>query len=445
MPVAPISTRAVNSRMETVALYLLLPFAVMLLANIPVAVTLGLSSAIFLFFSGTRIPPVLLVSEMYDSVAKFVLLALPMFVLTGELLNRLDLTQRLIAFAQLLVGWIRGGLAHVNILASMLFAGISGSIFGDLASIGTIMIPSMIKERYPANFSAAVTASSALIGAIIPPSTIMIIIGAHLGISIGGLFAAGILPGILVGVALMIVAYITSRRHGYGELHVPSGPSEVVMTTLRALPVMTIPVFLIGGIIFGAYTPTEAGVAAVIYSLVLGLFYRKLNFPLLRDALVSTVRVTASALFIVSTAFVFSRILTFNRVPQALMDLLLAISDEPIIIILIMTLLLLIMGTFMDALANMIILGPLLMPLMVDNLGMHPLQFGIWLMVGLLLGLLTPPLGLCLYMVSPIARVSLISVTRAILPFLLAEIAVLLLIAFVPQITMEIPRLVGLG
>ncbi len=431
--------------METVALYLLLPFVLMLLANIPVAVTLGLSSAIFLLFSGTRIPPVLLVSEMYDSVAKFVLLALPMFVLTGELLNRLDLTQRLIAFAQLLVGWIRGGLAHVNILASMLFAGISGSIFGDLASIGTIMIPSMVRERFPANFSAAVTASSALIGAIIPPSTIMIIIGAHLGISIGGLFAAGILPGIMVGLALMIVAYISSRRHGYGELHIPSGPSQVVRTTLRALPVMTIPVFLIGGIVFGAYTPTEAGVAAVIYSLVLGLVYRKLDYPLIRDALISTVRVTASALFIVSTAFVFSRILTFNRVPQALMDLLLAISDEPFVIILIMTLLLLIVGTFMDALANMIILGPLLMPLMVDNLGMHPLQFGIWLMVGLLLGLLTPPLGLCLYMVSPIARVSLISVTRAILPFLLAEIAVLLLIAFVPQITTQIPKLVGLG
>ncbi|MCB1362887.1 MAG: TRAP transporter large permease [Rhodobacteraceae bacterium] len=430
--------------MEIVSLYLLLPFFVLLAINASVAVALGLSSAIFLLFSGTRLPPLLIVTEMYDSIAKFALLALPMFVLTGELLNRFELTERLIALARIMVGWMRGGLAHVNVTASMLFAGISGSIFGDLASVGSIMIPSMIRERYPAGFSAAVTAASALIGAIIPPSTVMIIIGAHLGISIGGLFAAGIVPGLLIGVALMAVAFVASLRHGYGEIYLPSGAGEILEAVLRAAPVVTIPLFLIGGIVLGVFTPTEAGAAAVLYSLFLGLLYRKLSPRVLGTALAETVRISASALFIVSTAFVFSRILTFQRVPQELLNLLLTISENPVIAILILTGLLLVVGAFMDALANMIILGPLLMPVMVDGLGLHPLQFGIWLMVGLLLGLLTPPLGLCLFMVAPLANTSLMTVARAVLPFLAAEIVVLLGIAFWPGLTLFVPRVAGL-
>jgi tripartite ATP-independent transporter DctM subunit len=430
--------------MDVVGPFLLLPFFALLLANVPVAVSLGLSSAFFLFVSGTRLPPLLLVSEMYDSVAKVALLALPMFVLSGELLNRFNMTDRLIALAQLMVGWIRGGLAHVNILASMLFAGVSGSIFGDLASIGTIMIPAMVRERYGRAFSAAVTASSALIGAIIPPSTVMVIIGAHLNLSVGGLFAAGILPGILIGLALMMVAFVQSWRRGLGDIHpVPPLP-EATRIVLSAIPVLTVPVFLISGIVFAVFTPTEAGAAAVAYALVLGIVYRRLNPSVLAEALGATVRITASALIIVSTAFVFSRILTFHRVPQELLDLLLSISDNPLILILLMTLVLLIVGTFMDALANMIIMGPLLMPVMVDGLGMHPIQFGIWLMVGLLLGLLTPPLGLALFMVSPIARSPVLQIARETLPFLLAQILVLLAIAWIPAITLFVPRLTGL-
>ena len=430
--------------MDIIGPYLLLPFVALLLANIPVTVALGLSSAGFLLFSGSRLPPLLLVSEMYDSVAKVALLALPMFVLSGELLNRFQMTDRLIALAQLMVGWIRGGLAHVNILASMLFAGVSGSIFGDLASIGTILIPAMVRERYGRAFSAAVTASSALIGAIIPPSTVMVIIGAHLGLSVGALFAAGLLPGILIGLALMVVAYIQARRRNLGEIHRLPPPREATRIVLAAIPVLTVPVFLISGIVFGVFTPTEAGAAAVAYSLVLGLVYRKLTPALLSGAFASTVRITASSLIIVSTAFVFSRILTFHRVPQELLNLLLSISDNPLALIMLMTLVLLIVGTFMDALANMIIMGPLLMPVMVDGLGMHPIQFGIWLMVGLLLGLLTPPLGLALFMVSPIAKTSVMRIARETLPFLAAQVLVLLAIALIPAITLFLPRLTGL-
>lgn len=430
--------------MEIVGPYLLLPFLILLLLNVPVVITLGLSSAIFLYLSGTRLPPLLIVTEMYDSVAKFALLALPMFVLAGELLNRFGLTDRLIAIAQLMVGWIRGGLAHVNILASMLFAGVSGSIFGDLASIGTILIPSMIREKYGRAFSAAVTASSALIGAIIPPSTIMIILGAHLNLSISGLFAAGILPGILIGLALMLVAFVVSWRRGYGEIHRPQGWGPSMKIVIAALPVLTVPIVLIGGIVGGVFTPTEAGAAAVAYSLLLGVVYRRIDLKLLYTALSETVRITASALIIVSTAFVFSRILTFHRIPQELLELLLSISENPLMLILLMTLVLLIVGTFMDALANMIIMGPLLMPVMVDGLGMHPIQFGIWLMISLLLGLLTPPLGLALFMVSPIAKTPVLRVAWAIVPFLLAQIAVLMAVATIPAITLAIPQFVGL-
>lgn len=430
--------------MEIVGPYLLVPFLVLLLLNVPVVVSLGLSSAVFLYFSGTRMPPLLIVTEMYDSVAKFALLALPMFVLAGELLNRFGLTDRLIALAQLMVGWIRGGLAHVNITASMMFAGVSGSIFGDLASIGTILIPSMIRERYGRSFSAAVTASSALIGAIIPPSTIMIIIGAHLNLSISGLFAAGILPGILIGLALMLVAFVISWRRGYGEIHRPKDWSTSFRTVTAALPVLTVPVVLIGGIVGGVFTPTEAGAAAVAYSVALGVAYRQLDLELLFTALSETVRITASALIIVSTAFVFSRILTFHRIPQELLEVLLSISQNPFLLVLLMTLALLIVGTFMDALANMIIMGPLLMPVMVDGLGMHPIQFGIWLMISLLLGLLTPPLGLALFMVAPIAKVPVLRVAWAVLPFMIAQIAVLLAVATIPSVTLAIPRLFGL-
>ena len=431
--------------MEVIGPFLLLPFAVFLVLGIPVAVSIGLSCVSFLTLSGAPIPPLsLLATEMYDSVAKYALLALPMFVLTGELFNRLNLTDKLIDLARAMVGWLRGGLAHVNILTSMFFAGISGSIFGDIASIGTVLIPSMVRERYGRAFSAAVTASSSIIGAIIPPSTVMIIIGAHLDISVGGLFAAGMLPGILIGLALMITAFVISSLRGYGEMHRFEGPIALGISLAKAAPTLLIPVGLISGILLGIFTPTEGGAAAVIYTLVVGaVVYRNLTFNKIWAALRSTVVVTASALFIVSTAFVFSRIMTFHRVPQELLDLLLSISDERWLIILIVLVFFIIVGTFMDALANMIILGPLLYPVMVGGLGMHELQFGMMLIVGLLLGLLTPPLGICLFMVTPIARTTLGQTTAAVLPFLAAEFVVLLLIAYVPAVTLTIPRWVG--
>lgn len=434
--------------MEFVGPWLLLPFFVFLLLGIPVAFSLGLASAVFIFFAPVPrpVPPLIMVTEAYTGISQFALLALPMFVLTGELLNRADLTDKLVELATHLVGWIKGGLAHVNIVTSMLFAGISGSVLADAASLGPILIPAMVREKYPRDFSAAVTASSAVIGAIIPPSTVMIIVGSQLGISIGGLFAGGIIPGILVGVVLMVVAFLMSWRRGYGEVHPFQGPIPLAKSTFFATPALLIPVILIGGILFGIFTPTEAGAVAVLYSLLVGLFfYRTLNLRKIAEAMVATARVTSSALIIVGTAIVFSRILTFFQVPQELLKFILSVSDNKVLIFLMIILFFLIMGTFMDALANMIILGPLLMPVAIQGLGMEPVQFGLFLMVGLLLGLITPPLGLLLFITTPIARTTLERVSVAVLPFLAAEIGVLLLITFVPKVTLWIPGLLGLG
>ena len=431
--------------MELIGPYLLLPFVVLLILGVPIAFSLGLASAIFLFFSGTTIPHIVLVTEMYTAVDSFALLALPMFVLTGELLNRCHLTERLIDVARLLVGWIKGGLAHVNIVTSMFFAGISGSVLADAATIGPILIPAMIKERYPRAFSAAVTGASAVIGAIIPPSIPLIIVGGQLQISIGGLFAAGIVPGVLVGLFLMLAAYVICRRNDYGNVHRFERLAPATTSAFKAAPALLIPVFILSGILSGVFTPTEAGAAAVAYTLLLGaLLYRTLSRSKLVASLIATARVTASALLIVAAAVVFSRLLTFYRVPQEILDVLLSITDSRVLLFLIIIVFFLAAGTFMDALANMIILGPLLMPVAVEGLGMHPLQFGVFLMVGLLLGVLTPPLGLVLFVVAPVAKVSIERLSLAVIPFLAAELAVLLLIAFVPEVTLGFPRASGL-
>jgi tripartite ATP-independent transporter DctM subunit len=434
--------------MELVAPWLLIPFGLLLVLGIPVAFSLGLACTIFLLFSGWGRPSSMLVTEMFTAVNQFALLALPMFVLTGELLNRCDITEKLVEVARLMVGWIKGGLAHVNIVTSMFFAGISGSVLADAASLGPILIPAMVRERYPAAFSAAVTAASAVIGAIIPPSTVAIIIGGQLQISIGGLFAGGIIPGVLIGFALMFTAFIISWRRGYGDMHPFEGIVPVIKGTGSAAPALLIPFIILGGILGGVFTPTEAGAVAVLYTLIIGtLYYRTLDMKNLLEAMVQTAKVTASALIIVSTAIVFSRILTFYRVPQEILELLLAVSDNRIIMALILIGFFLIMGTFMDALANMIILGPLLMPVATSQLGlgMTDIQFGLFLMIGLLLGLITPPLGLLLFITGPIAKVSLERVSLAVLPFLFAEIVILIAIVFIEPITMAIPRALGLG
>ena len=430
--------------MEFVGPWLILPFFVLLVLGVPVAFCLGFSVLIFFFFSGTTIPIVIVFTEMYDGVAIGALLAFPLFILTGELLTRAEITEKLVELSNSLVGWMKGGLGHVNIVTSMFFAGISGSAIADTASIGPILIPAMVREKFPRAFSAAVTAASSIVGPVIPPSIPIIIVGAQLDISIGGLFAAGIVPGILLGLALMTVNYVICARNGYGEIHPFAGVPAAVRATGAAVPALLIPVILLGGILSGVFTPGEAGAVAAAYTVLVGVFYyRTLNLTRLGMALASAARVVGSVMIILACAVIFSRILAFYQIPKELLDFLVSITENRIVLILLIVVLFLFVGMFMDAVVNMIILGPLLMPLFVQGLGFHPIQFGMFLMVGLLLGLVTPPLGLCLFIAAPIARETLDRTALAVLPFLLAEIVILLLIAFVPDVTMHVPRLLG--
>lgn len=433
--------------MELVVPWLFAPFLGFLILGVPIAFSLGLACVVFLFFSGTRIPPIMLATQMYGGIDSFALLALPMFVLTGELLNRLNLTERLIEVARLLVGWVKGGLAHVNVVTSMFFAGISGSVLADAASIGPVLIPAMIRERYPAAFSAAITGASAVIGAIIPPSIPLIIVGGSMQISISGLFAAGILPGLLVGLSLMVTAFLFALFRGYGEVHRFEGALPVARGTIRALPVLGIPVVILYGILGGVMTPTEAGAIAALYAMILGAVYGvvegRFSLGTFIDACIGTARVTGSSLLIVGAAIVFGQILIFHQFPQDLLELVLGITENRFLLFLIIVAFFLFVGTFMDAVANMIILGPLLMPIAIEGLGMHPVQYGMFLMVGLLLGVITPPLGIVLFIVAPIAKTSIERTSVAVLPFLLAELLVLALIVFVPFVTLGIPRLAG--
>src|SRR3989442_11527291 len=430
--------------MDLVAPYLLLPFLLLLAVGVPIAFSLSLACALFLLFSGTRIPTTVLASEMYGAVDSFTLLGLPTFVLAGQLLNRCELTDKLFEFCQRLVGWIRGGLAHVTCTASMLLSGIAGSTLSDAATIAPIMIPSMIKEKYPREFAGAIGASASVVGAIIPPSIPLVIIGAQLGISIGGLLIGGILPGILVGITLMIAAYIAARWRGYGEIHRFEGFVPLARSTGVAAPVLVIPVLLLGGMMSGIFSPTEAGTVTVLYTIAAGMiFYRTLSVAKLADSLKATAWVSASALIIVAAAVVLGRIMTFHRVPQALVELMMGVSQNKVVLLMLVILLFVVVGMFMDAVANMVILGPLLYPLCVQVLGMHPIQYGMFLMVGLLLGVLTPPVGLVLFIVAPIARLTLERISLAVLPYLALEFVILFVIATVPELTLALPRLAG--
>ena len=430
--------------MGLVGLYLFLPLGILIVLGVPIAFCLALSCIIFLLFSGTTIPALVIVTEMYAATDSYSILALPLFIIAGELLNRCDLTDRLIKVAQAYVSWIRGGMSHVSVLGSMFFAGITGSGIADAAAIGPIMIPAMVKEGYSRSYSAAIVAAASVIGPIIPPSIPLVVIGSQLGISIGGLFAAGFIPGVLIGLALMLAGYLICRLKGFGEARPFVGVKTAFAITLAGAPVLVIPILILAGILSGVFSPTEAGAVTALYTVILGtLVYRTLSFSKFWESLFATAQITGTCLVIVAAAVAYGRILTFHQFPQELLKAILGITQDKTLLILVIIALFFFVGMFMDALANMIILGPLLYPICVTGIGMHPIQFGIFLMVGLILGLLTPPVGLSLFVVAPIAKARIEQVSWSVLPFLAVEFSVLVLIAFIPEVTLVLPRLGG--
>ncbi len=420
------------------ATLLFVSFIVLIFLGVPVAFSLGLASFIYLMLAG--IPLNIIPQRMFGGLNSFVLLCIPGFILAGNLMNAGGITGRIIQFANDLFGHIRGGLGLANVGASMGFAGISGTALADTASIGSILIPAMKKEGYGAGFSAAVTASSSTVGPIIPPSLPMIIVGTLASLSIGDLFLAGALPGILLGVGLMIPVYIISVKRNY-----PKGERQPIKAIWKSFTgafwALLMTFIILYGILGGFFTPTEASIIAVLYAFVIGIFvYKELPVKKIPEIMLSSMTATASIMLLVGFANLFGWIMVREQIPQLVAESILGISTNTIIVILLINLLLLFVGTFMETIAALVILFPVLLPVAL-TVGMDPIQFGVMMVLNLVIGLVTPPVGVCLFVASQIGKVSIGKTARELLPFLGVSLVVLMLVAFVPQITLFLPSL----
>ncbi len=462
---------------------LLLTFLFLMIFGMPVALSMALSSAAYLLVYGVA-PDVIIAQRMIAGVESFPLLAVPFFILAGNLMNIAGVTGRIYSFAVALVGWMRGGLAQVNIIGSVIFSGMSGTAIADAAGIGTIEIKAMQDHGYSTEVAVGVTAASATLGPIIPPSLPFVIYGMMANVSIGALFLGGIIPGVLMTLFMMLTVAIFARRNKWGSDAVfewrklLAASTEVVVVlgfpvaiyaliyagmrenfaVLGSLAVLLIldytfkfsavmalmtPVILIGGMTLGWFTPTEAAAAAVIWSLFLGLVrYRTMNFRNLAKATLDTVETTASVLFIVTAASIFAWLLTVSQAAQLMSDTFLSITNNKWVFLFLVNLLMLFVGCFLDTIAAITILVPILLPIVL-KLGIDPVHFGLIMTLNLMIGLLHPPLGMVLFVLSRVAKLSVERTTMAILPWLAPLFAALIAITFIPQITLWLPKFVG--
>ena len=418
-------------------------FLVFLLLGLPVLFALLAAPGLLLWLNGQERDITLLYRNVYNGMDSFPLMAIPFFMLAGELMNRSRITERLVEFAQAMMGHLRGGLAHVNILSSMLFAGLSGSAVADTSALGSMLIPAMEKQGYSRKFAAAITAASSVIGPIIPPSGIMIIYAYVMGESVAALFLAGIVPGILVGVGLMLTVTWMADRYDFPVVTRRYNWRERGGASLKAFfPLMT-PVIILGGILGGIFTPTEAAAVAVGYAVVIGLFVmRTMRIGDLPDVLGRAALTSAVVLLLVGAAMAFKTVVSLSHAPEILASIILSISENPLILLFLINLLLFIVGMFLDAGPAIIILGPILGPIFV-SMGIDPVHFAIIMSVNLTVGLATPPMGLVLFVASSVSGERIENIARAILPFLAVEIVTIFLITYVPAISMTIPRLTG--
>jgi tripartite ATP-independent transporter DctM subunit len=413
-------------------------FGVLIVLRIPVAFALGIA-CVPVFFISDRLSPTLLFDQMFVSYNSFILLAVPFFLLAANLMNAAGITQRLVELARALVGHLPGGLGHINVVVSMLFAGISGSSTADAAGIGSLLIPQMKKQGYDTSFSVAITACSSVMGVIIPPSILMVVWGGLMSVSIGGLFLAGVVPGILIASSLMGLVYIYAIRRGY-PIYVRASYSELGTAFGRAGLALLTPLIIVGGIVGGMFTPTEASVVAVLYSLLIGLFvFRSLTLAALPKVLYDSARFAAITLFCIGTASAFGWILAFFQVPKALVDIMAGWGTGPISTGLIIAMSFLVVGMFIDAIPAIIILGTVLFPL-AQHAGIHPVHFGIIGIVSLAFGLVTPPYGLCLLISSAIGQIKLIHALKDVVIILIPMLGVLLFIILFPDVILALPR-----
>ena len=418
-------------------------FLLFLVIGLPVFFGLLAAPGLLLWLNGQERDLALLYRNVYNGMDSFPLMAIPFFMLAGELMNKGGITMRLVEFSQALMGHLRGGLAHVNILSSMLFAGLSGSAVADTSALGSMLIPAMEKQGYTRRFSAAVTAASSVIGPIIPPSGIMIIYAYVMGESVAALFLAGIVPGILVGLGLMLVVRLMARRYDFPVATRRATWSERGQASLKAFFPLLTPVIILGGILAGVFTPTEAAAVAVAYALFIGLFVlRSLRLSEIPEVLSRSAATSAVVLLLVGAAMAFKTVVSLSYAPQILAEFILSLSENPLILLFLINLLLFVVGMFLDAGPAIIILGPILGPIFTD-LGVDPVHFAIIMSVNLTVGLATPPMGLVLFVASSVSGERVENIARAILPFLAVEVIVIFLITYFPAFSMTIPRLTG--
>ena len=424
----------------TAVMWTILPLWLMaMLAGVPLFASMGLAGFAFVWMTG--VPSAIIPQKIAQSANSFPLLAAPLFILMGNIMNSAGITERIFAFATACVGWLRGGLCHANILASVIFAGMSGSAVADAGGVGTLEIKAMKDEGYDPETAAAITAASATIGPIIPPSLPMVIYGVTADVSIGQLFLAGVIPGLLMAVALMAMVAEIARRRNMPRHPFP-GIRDVWVAYKRAHWALMTPVILFGGMIAGIFTPTEAAGVATVYALVLGLFvYRDFDLKQLPRLVADTVETTGVVLALVMTAAAMAWCLSLSRIPQTLGPQIVELVGNPLIFLLAVNVGLLVVGLFMEALAAMLILIPILTPA-AAQFGIDPVQFGLIFVLNLMIGTITPPVGVVLFVTSRIAGISFEAMSRAILPWLVPLLAVLLLATYWPPLTLWLPNLI---
>ncbi|MCG7334901.1 TRAP transporter large permease [Sporosarcina sp. ACRSM] len=426
----------------TIALLFITLF-VCLLIGVPIAISLGVSSLVAIYF-GSTLPLSIITQKAFTSLDSFPLLAIPFFMLAGILMGKGGVSKRLLDLATTLVGWMTGGLAMVTIVACMFFAAISGSGPATVAAIGGFMIPAMVARKYDGGFAAAISASAGSIGVIIPPSIPFVLYGVIGGVSVGNMFLAGIIPGVLIGIGLMITAYFIANKRGYK-------PSEtevfkfmdVLKATNDAKWALLIPVIILGGIYGGIFSPTEAAVVAVVYAFIIGKFvYKELtwedSFKSFREAVV----INATTMIIIGLSVSFAYFMTLEQVPNQIAAFLTDFSSNPFVILLAINLLLLIVGMFIDTISALVILTPILLPV-VMAVGVDPVHFGVILVANLAIGFITPPLGVNLFVASSVGNVRFEKIVVSILPFLLSMIICLLVITYIPALSLWLPNLLG--
>lgn len=411
--------------------------------GLPIGFVLGIAGIIGLFQLGGPEFLVMAPKRFFEGLDMFTFMAMPFFILAGEIMNRSGITTRLMHFALALVGYLRGGLAHSNMVASVLFAGMTGAAVSDAAAFGNTIVPEMVKQGYKRPFACAVTAAGSIIGPTIPPSNLMVIYGSLMGVSIAGLFAAGILPGLLI--ALLCMALIAALGRRWGLPKGEGGPSlRLILSTFRSsILAILMPVIILGGILGGIVTPTEAAAIAVLYALFVGVVvYRSLKWSDMIDMLERTARITGVVFLIIASASILGWWMTFEQIPQMVAAGFLALSSDPNTIIAMILALLLIVGLFMDINAALIILAPVLVPL-TAAIGMDPVHAGIMIILALNISLMTPPVGACLFVLASVTGEKIEKISAALWPFLLLEVGILLVIAFWADLTLLVPRLLG--